>query len=156
MRCRAWLFSQLAKTDPYSYMYVYLWHMYEIWMHRSIPAWSTWYLYNEIIYNYKNRFVFVVYKIDWWWVWGANESRRKQKKHFSNESIQIYNCSCLIKFRSMNKVQAPLKPHQPVWSTRIVTITLAPFIKKKNISNFSNICWCFCYCRYLCMKSIYK
>ena len=68
------------------------------------------------------------------------------KKHFSNESIQIYNCSCLIKFRSMNKVEAPLEPQQTVCSTRIVTITLALFYKKKHRTNFSHLCWCPCYC----------
>ena len=77
------------------------------------------------------------------------ELRRKIHQFYS-DSTQIYNCSCLLKFRSMNKVEAPLKPHQPVWSTRIVTITLALFYKKKYRTNFSHTCWCACYCHYVC------
>ena len=56
--------------------------------------------------------------------WEAHESNQTPPTYSSNDII------ALLKFRRMNTVEAPLEPQQPVFSTRIVTITLALFCKK--------------------------
>jgi hypothetical protein len=59
-------------------------------------------------------------------VWEADES--KQGK-FSKDSTQII-IYCFAQILENEQVEAPSKPHQPVWSTRIVTVLLAQFHEK--------------------------